>query len=106
MISSLKALVAWDSLALFVICMADMLSTLYWVHAGVAEEANPYMRYWLEQGDFQFCVAKILSFLPLLIVAAYYRERRPRLVRITLRVSMLLYVTIYVVAVASQAFHS
>lgn len=99
---NVKALLAWDSMALLLICIADMLSTLYWVHQGVATEANPYMAYWLRQGDAQFCMAKILSFVPLLLVAAYYRERRPRLVAVTLRGSIFLYMLIYVTAVGSQ----
>jgi hypothetical protein len=104
---SLKALFAWESIALFFICVADMLSTLYWVHMHMAVEANPYMNYWLQRGDVWFCAAKIVSFAPLLLVAAYYRDRRPKLVRVSLRGAIALYLMIYVGAVASQAlFHA
>ena len=104
--AALKALVAWDSVLLLVICMADMLSTLYFVHAGMATESNPVMAYWMNISDGAFCAAKIVSFLPLLIVAAYYRESRPKLVIFSLRCAIVLYLTIYVVAVGSQGvFH-
>ena len=96
---------AWDSLLLLLICVADMLSTLYFVHAGMATESNPLMAHWLKMGDGAFCVAKITSFLPLLFVAAYYRESRPKLVSLSLRSAIVLYLVIYVVAVGSQLLH-
>lgn len=101
-VSTWKALLAWDSLTLLTICLADMLSTLYFVHAHMAVESNPVMAYWLNMGDGPFCIAKILSFLPLLIVAAHYRQSRPKLVQLSLRGAIVLYLTIYVVAVGSQ----
>jgi hypothetical protein len=99
---SWKALLAWDSMALLMICLADMLSTLYFVHAHMATESNPVMAYWLSMGDGAFCAAKVISFLPLLFVAAYYRASRPKLVQVSLRGAIVLYLTIYVVAVGSQ----
>ena len=49
-----RAWLAWDSLLLFLICTLDMSSTLYWVHAGAASEANPWMAFCLEQGPPPF----------------------------------------------------
>ena len=95
-------MLAWDSMALLMICHADMLSTLYFVHAHMATESNPVMAYWLSMGDGAFCAAKVISFLPLLFVAAYYRASRPKLVQVSLRGAIVLYLTIYVVAVGSQ----
>lgn len=97
-----RAWLAWDSLLLFLICVADMSSTLYWVHAGAAGEANPWLAFCLQHGVLAFCAAKSLSFLPLLAFAAYYRSRRPRLIAISLRGTSALYVAIYAVAVGSQ----
>lgn len=97
-----RAWIAWDSLLLFLICTLDMSSTLYWVHAGAASEANPWMAFCLQHGDGAFCVVKMLSFLPLLAFAAYYRARRPRLIAVSLRGTALLYVGFYMVAVGSQ----
>jgi len=104
--TTLKSMFAWDSLLLLLICVADMLSTLYFIHAGMATESNPLMAYWLKMGDGAFCVAKIASFMPLLFVAAYYRESRPRLVSLSIRTAIILYLAIYLVAVGSQMLHA
>jgi hypothetical protein len=100
-----RAWLAWDSLLLFSICFADMSSTLYWVHIGAASEANPWMAFCLQHGPLAFCAVKLLSFLPLLAFAAYYRPRRPRLIAVSLRGTALLYVAIYFYAVGSQWLH-
>ncbi|MGI4790676.1 MAG: DUF5658 family protein [Janthinobacterium lividum] len=100
-----RSWLAWDSLLLFLICTADMSSTLYWVHAGAATEANPWMAFCLLHGPLAFCAVKMLSFLPLLAFAAYYRARRPRLIAISLRGTCLLYVGIYALAVGTQWLH-
>jgi len=104
--TTLKSMFAWDSLLLLLICVADMLSTLYFVHAGMAIESNPLMAFWLKMGDGAFCVAKVTSFLPLLFVAAYYRDSRPKLVSLSLRCAIVMYLVIYVVAVGSQMLHA
>ena len=96
------AWLAWDSLLLFLICTADMCSTLYWVHAGAASEANPWMAFCLHHGDLAFCAAKFASFLPLLAFAAYYRPRRPRLIAVSLRGTAILYIAVYLMAVGAQ----
>ena len=98
----MRAWIAWDSLLLFCICLADMCSTLYWVHIGAASESNPWMALCLNHGAGAFCVVKLLSFLPLLAYAAYTRPSRPRLIAISLRGTAVMYVGIYVMAVATQ----
>ncbi len=100
-----RAWLAWDSLLLFFICTLDMCSTLYWVHAGAASEANPWMAFCLAHGDAAFCAAKTVSFLPLLAFAAYYRPTRPRLIAVSLRGTVALYLAVYAVAVGSQWLH-
>ena len=97
-----RAWLAWDSLLLFLICTADMCSTLYWVRMGAATEANPWMAFCLNHGALAFCATKMLSFLPLLAFAAYYRPRRPRLIAISLRGTVALYLAIYLISVGSQ----
>ncbi|BDI34355.1 hypothetical protein CCAX7_64060 [Capsulimonas corticalis] len=99
-----KSLFAWDSLAIFILCTADMLSTLYWVNAHVATEANPYMNFWLQKSDAAFCIAKMMSYVPLLLVAAYYRPQRPRFIRVSLRGALALYIALYVFGIAAQTF--
>jgi len=96
------ARIGWESIVLFLICTADMLSTLHWVHTHVATESNPWMALWLQHGDLAFCAVKMLSFMPFLLVAACYRSRRPRLIRVSLRGTIALYALIYAVSVGSQ----
>ena len=100
-----RAWLAWDSLLLFFICTADTVSTLCWVQAGAASEANPWMAFCLAHGPLAFCAAKLLSFLPLLALAAYYRVRRPRLIAISLRGTCALYIGLYALGVGSQWLH-
>ena len=100
----LRAWVAWESVLLFGICVGDMASTLYWVHRHLATEANPWMAFCLTHGDGAFCAVKLLSFLPFLALCAWLRPRRPRLIAFSLRLTVVLYVAVYVSAVARQAF--
>lgn len=97
-----RAILAWDSLLLFLVCTADMASTLYWVHTGAASEANPWMAFCLAHGDAAFVAAKVASFLPLLAFAAFYRSRRPRLIAVSLRGTVALYAAVYLLAVGGQ----
>ncbi len=92
----------WESILLFAICTGDMLSTLFWVHTHVATEGNPWMNLWLHHGDAAFCLVKMMSFVPFLLVAAYYRPRRPRLIRVSLRGTLALYALVYAVGVGGQ----
>ena len=97
------ACLAWDSLLLFVICTADMCSTLYWVHTGALR--RKLIRGWPSASITAislFAAAKLLSFLPLLAFAAYYRPRRPRLIAVSLRATIALYAVIYLLAVGGQ----
>ncbi len=94
--------IGWESVALCALCTADMLTTLRWVHAGQATEANPYMAFWLQHGDAAFCAIKLLSFVPFLAFAAYYRPRRPRLIRVSLRGTLALYGLVYALSVLPQ----
>ena len=97
-----QAWLAWESLTLFGICIADMCSTLYWVHTNAATEENPLMASWLRHGDLAFCAMKLISFLPLLAVCAHYRPTRPRLIAVSLRGTITLYLLLYLAAVGMQ----
>ena len=95
---------AWDSLTLAALCMADMLSTLYWVHTGDARESNPMLAECLRRGYGVFCAQKIASFLPLILFCAYYRSRRPRLIALALRGTVVLYILFYAAAVIAASY--
>lgn len=98
----LRALGAWDSVLFAAICVLDMCTTIYWVEHGVATEANPLLQFWLQKSVFLFGVAKVASFLPLLMIAAYYRLSKPTFIAYALRTAIVAYVAIYLIAVLKQ----
>jgi hypothetical protein len=92
--------VTWESGLLTTICMADLVSTLWLVSTGSATEANPILRFYLEQGgNVSFAGAKLLLFLGPLFVLELVRRRHPRLVRALLRVGIVLYLVCYLLGV-------
>lgn len=98
----LDAIVQWDSLLFGFICLIDMVSTVYFVCTGMAREANPWLAYWMDQGVVSFVFVKLLSFLPTLAVAAYYRNTYPKFIEVGLRCALAGYVAIYVGSVLHQ----
>lgn len=45
---------------LFLLNIADLLFTLLWVNAGVGEEINPLMRFFLDMGQGYFIAVKLI----------------------------------------------
>jgi hypothetical protein len=84
------------------ICTLDMLSSAFLFHHNVATEANPLLRPFAEAGTLPFVSAKLLSFLPALLVAEWYQRRRPKVFIPLLRWVTALYVGIYTVSMVSQ----
>jgi hypothetical protein len=82
--------------------MLDLATTLYWVSQGHAQEGNPIMAFFLDQGAVPFIAAKIVTFAPALIAAEWYRPRNPRLIQGLLRWVIFAYLFIYVVGVAGH----
>lgn len=101
---SLREWLSPENVALFVVCMADMISTLYFVHSGMAVEDNPVFRQLLQHGDSTFVVMKFLSFLPLIATSTYYRHRRPRLIVGAMRLTVGVYIVLYIVRFAAQFY--
>ena len=97
-----SAILSWESLAFAVICMGDMISTIYLVRHGMAMEANPWLASCYRLGEGCFIAAKMLSFVPALVVAAYFRERFPNFVALCLRCALGAYVLIYIFATVRQ----
>jgi hypothetical protein len=102
--STAVALLSWESIALFVICTADMLTTLWWYEHGMAKESNPWLAFCLAKGAAWFCMAKCLNYVPVIVVAAHYRSQFPDLVAFTLRFVIVAYLSIYTVFVGVQFF--
>jgi len=101
---SLRDWLSPENVALFVVCVADMISTLYFVHAGMAVEDNPVFSSLLARGDGVFVAAKFLSFMPLIAVSTYYRRRRPKLIVGAMRFTVAVYVIMYIARFLAQFF--
>jgi hypothetical protein len=44
---------------LTILIFIDLTATLFWIHGGMATEANPMMNFFFEQSSFLFVVAKL-----------------------------------------------
>jgi len=85
-----------ESLVLSGICLADLASTIFLVSYRGAEEGNPLMSYYLQQGIGAFVVAKLVLFVIPLGIAEWARTHRPKFVRQTLRFAIAAYLLAYV----------
>jgi len=82
------------------LCLADALFTVWLVAAGRAVEANPILRFYLQDGGLvAFLGAKLLLSLGPIFVLERTRVRRPRFIRSLLRAGIALYVLSYGVGV-------
>jgi hypothetical protein len=87
---------------LFVLCMADALSSAWLFHVGLATEANPLLRGAAEAGIGTFLAVKLASFVPALLASEWWRRQRPTLAPKILRGVIAAYVTIFGASVAGQ----
>lgn len=87
---------------LFMLCMADGLSSAWLFHMGFATEANPVLRGAAEAGTVPFLLAKSVSFVPALIASEWWRRQRPTLVPKILRGVIAAYIAIFTTSVAGQ----
>lgn len=92
----MKIRVSGESIALVMICLADMLSTLFFVTRGSAVEQNPLMAACLRQGVGTFVLVKILSFVPFVIAIELYRRRNAAFARMACRSAIALYLVTFV----------
>jgi hypothetical protein len=84
---------------LAVLCLLDLLTTLWLLRYHGAAEANPLMARFLNQGVPMFILAKMVCFvLPLACIEWAWR-RRPLFVRRAANLTILAYVGLYIVGV-------
>jgi hypothetical protein len=95
-------LASWELVVFGLICLADMISTAFMYVHGMADEANPLLAVWLHRSVSAFCTAKLVSFVPMLIVCTIYRRRYPTLITYALRIAIAIYVLVYVIGVGVQ----
>lgn len=85
-----------ETVFLILLCMADAFSTIFFVKTGMAVEANPIMDFFLVRGAFVFLAAKVISFLPFVVVCESFRRRHPLQGRKMIRVAVWGYALLYV----------
>ena len=88
-----------ETVAIAFLCLLDLITTLYWVSQGQAREGNPLMAYFLDMGAGWFVAAKVLMFAPALVLAEWYRQRKPELVTLLLRWVARFYVVLYIAGI-------
>jgi len=84
-----------------VIGCLDLLTTIFLIATGQAHEANPLMAGLLNSfGPGGLIGAKFALLAGPLIIAETARKKNPEFVRTALRIGIILYITLYVVAFA------
>ena len=84
-----------DSLILIAICLLDTAITAVLVGTGRAVEANPLMARCINRGLGHFCLAKLLTVAPFVIVTEWYRRQNPAFVKKVIWVGIAAYVGLY-----------
>ena len=93
----MKYRVSGESIVLILICLADKLSTLFFVLRGSAVEQNPIMAACLRQGPWVFVLVKLASFVPFVVAVEIYRKHNAAFARRICRTAIVLYVTTFTV---------
>lgn len=69
---------------LTVLILFDLIATLYWVHSGLATEANPLMNFYFEQSSFLFIFVKLALSFSGLSILYFFRTRFRKIILHTL----------------------
>ena len=89
----------WEILTLMTLCALDMYTTLWWVLTGAAVEANPFLAWTFQVHPVVFVGIKTATFLPALLLARLFTERRPSVAVPLLRAVLIAYVGLYLLTV-------
>ena len=85
--------------ALLVVGLADLATTVFWLHTGNAVEINPIMAAILRAGVSLFVAVKVLTLAAYVLVMEWYRRRRSAaFARLVSRVAFSGYLAIYAVS--------
>jgi hypothetical protein len=87
---------------LFWVCMLDALSTYLFLHLNLASEANPLLAAAAASSPGLFLVVKLLTFIPAICLAEWYRRVNPCFVRRGLRLAAAVYLSVYGILVLPQ----
>lgn len=100
--TTLKGYISRESWIIAAICVADLVSTLIFVHHHGAREGNPLMDFYLQKGVVPFVLAKCTMFLLPIAIIEWARRHNPDFVRRMARFAIAAYVGLYVVVVAKE----
>lgn len=84
-----------ESVVLGVICAADMLTTLFWVMTGQAQESNPVLGWTFTGHPIVFVIIKCLACMPALVLAPKLAQTQRIFTVWLLRVIILAYAVVY-----------
>src|SRR4051812_14922973 len=84
-----------EGACILAICVADLITTIWFVRGHGAEEANPLMRLFLEQGLITFVLAKGVFCVGPLALIEWARNQHPFFVKCALRTGIALYLGFY-----------
>jgi hypothetical protein len=85
---------------LAIICLLDLISTLWLLHRHGAAEANPLMARFLAHGALAFVLAKVAFVALPLGLIEWARRHRPLFVKRAANLAIAAYLTCYIVGVA------
>jgi hypothetical protein len=86
---------AAETCILLIICLPDLMSTVWLIVTNQAIEGNPVMAFYLENGLGTAVAVKLLIAISALFIAEWARRRSPRFVHGLLRFAIAAYVGIY-----------
>ena len=97
--------VSSDTKTLVAVCLADLVTTLYFMYSGAAYEANPVMAGVLSFGVWAFVSVKLLSFVPFVVLIEIYRLTEPEKAKSVTKLVTVLYLLIYIYVTVSSNFY-
>ncbi|MCS6949845.1 MAG: DUF5658 family protein [Armatimonadota bacterium] len=98
----MKGYISRESWVIAAICVADLVSTLIFVHHYGAREGNPLMDYYLQLGVVPFILAKCVMFLFPIAIIEWARRHNPEFVQRMARFAIAAYIGLYLVVVAKE----
>lgn len=93
--------VSMEAMAFVSIFMLDTVFTIWLVGRGIAAEANPVMRFYLDRGVWAFVAIRTLILAPVFVLEAQGRCD-PRRIRTYFRAAILVYVAVYLFGTLAQ----
>jgi Domain of unknown function (DUF5658) len=87
---------------LFLVCLLDALSTYVFLQLNIAREGNPLLASVASGSPGLFLCVKLLTFVPAIGLAEWYRRINPSFVRRGLRLAAAIYLSVYGIMVLPQ----